>query len=213
MRTTRSLTRRATLAAVCAAAALTLAACGTGGDGEASSAPAAPSSSSAAADAHNRQDVSFAQGMIPHHRQALEMAELAAGRTASAQVEDLASRIEKAQNPEITAMSGWLTAWGEKVPAKSGSMAGSMPGMDHSGGTAMPGMMGAADMDRLTKASGKEFDTLFLTMMVRHHQGAVDMAAVEKSKGAYGPARTMAGSVVTAQTAEIAEMNRILGKR
>ncbi|MEU4874138.1 DUF305 domain-containing protein [Streptomyces sp. NPDC021608] len=216
MRTTRSLTRRSVLAAVSVTAALTLAACGAdsdGGDAAASSSSTAASSASAGAvGAHNPQDVSFAQGMIPHHRQALEMAELAAGRASSAQVKDLASRIEKAQDPEIQTMSGWLTSWGEKVPATSDATAGSMPGMDHSGGGAMPGMMGASDMDELAKTSGKEFDAQFLAMMVRHHQGAVDMAAVEKSKGAYGPAKTMAGSVVTAQTAEIAEMNRLLGK-
>lgn len=221
MRNTRSLTRRTVLAAVSVTAAFTLAACGTdGGDGS-SSAASSPASSSAssssagaadAAGAHNGQDVSFAQGMIPHHRQALDMAKLAAGRAASAQVKDLASRIEKAQDPEIKTMSGWLTSWGEKVPAASDSMAGSMPGMDHSGGSAMPGMMGASDMDELAKASGKDFDAMFLAMMVRHHQGAVDMAAVEKSKGAYGPAKSMAGSVVTAQTAEIAEMKKLLGK-
>ncbi|MCQ9129909.1 DUF305 domain-containing protein [Streptomyces hilarionis] len=227
MRTTRSLTRRSVLAAVSVTAALTLAACGAdsdGGDAAASSSSTAASSASAGAvGAHNPQDVSFAQGMIPHHRQALEMAELAAGRASSAQVKDLASRIEKAQDPEIQTMSGWLTSWGEKVPSTSDATAGSMPGMDHSGGGtmpgmdhsgggAMPGMMGASDMDELAKTSGKEFDAQFLAMMVRHHQGAVDMAAVEKSKGAYGPAKTMAGSVVTAQTAEIAEMNRLLGK-
>ncbi|MGQ4329656.1 DUF305 domain-containing protein [Streptomyces hayashii] len=215
MRNTRSLTRRTVLAAVSVTAALTLAACGTGGGDASSSAASSPSSaasSAGAVGAHNGQDVSFAQGMIPHHRQALEMAELAAGRAASAQVKDLASRIEKAQDPEIRTMSGWLTSWGEKVPAASGSMAGSMPGMDHSGGTAMPGMMGASDMDELTKATGKDFDALFLAMMVRHHQGAVAMAGVEKSKGSYGPARSMADAVVTAQTAEIAEMNRFLGR-
>ncbi|WP_333736535.1 DUF305 domain-containing protein [Streptomyces sp. IBSBF 2806] len=228
MRNTRSLTRRTVLAAVSVTAAFTLAACGTdGGDGSSSAASSSASSSSAgaadAAGAHNGQDVSFAQGMIPHHEQALDMAKLAAGRAASAQVKDLASRIEKAQDPEIKTMSGWLTSWGEKVPAASDSMAGSMPGMDHSGGSAMPGMdhsggsampgmMGASDMDELAKASGKDFDAMFLAMMVRHHQGAVDMAAVEKSKGAYGPAKSMADSVVTAQTAEIAEMKKLLGK-
>lgn len=217
MRNTRSLTRRTVLAAVSVTAALTLAACGAdGGDASSSaassSASSSPSSSAGAVGAHNGQDVSFAQGMIPHHRQALEMAELAARRASSAQVKDLASRIEKAQDPEIKTMSGWLSTWGEKVPAASDSMAGAMPGMDHSGGSAMPGMMGASDMDELAKASGKDFDAMFLAMMVRHHQGAVDMAAVEKSKGAYGPARSMADSVVTAQTAEIAEMKKLLGK-
>ncbi|MER6783101.1 DUF305 domain-containing protein [Streptomyces sp. NPDC000658] len=213
MRNTRSLTRRTVLAAVSVTAAFALAACGADGDGgDAAASSSSPSASVGAVGAHNGQDVSFAQGMIPHHRQALEMAELAAGRAASAQVKDLASRIEKGQDPEIKTMSGWLASWGEKVPAASDGMAESMPGMDHSGGKAMPGMMGASDMDELKKASGKDFDAMFLAMMVRHHQGAVAMADVEKSKGEYGPAKTMADAVVTAQTAEIAEMNRLLGK-
>lgn len=213
MRNTRTLTRRAVLAAATVTAALVLAGCG-GDSGHAGGHASATSSASAGTTAgpHNAQDVSFAQGMIPHHRQALEMAELAAERASSAEVKDLASRIEKAQDPEITTMSGWLTSWGEDVPASSGSTAGSMPGMDHSDGSAMPGMMDGSDMDKLEKASGADFDTMFLTMMIEHHEGAVDMATTEKDKGAHGPATSMADGIVTAQTAEIAEMNKLLGE-
>jgi uncharacterized protein (DUF305 family) len=222
MRNTRTLTRRAVLTAASVTAALVLAACGSdSGDsdsdssGSAGSDTSASSSASAGADAaagaHNAQDVSFAQGMIPHHQQALTMAKLAADRASSAKVKDLASRIEKAQDPEIKTMSGWLTSWGEDAP-KSGDGMESMPGMDHSGGDAMPGMMDPADMGKLEKASGADFDTMFLTMMIDHHEGAVDMANTEKSKGKYGPATSMADDIVTAQTAEITEMNKLLGK-
>ncbi|MFF4584210.1 DUF305 domain-containing protein [Streptomyces sp. NPDC001388] len=183
--TTRSPFRRAALAAVTAAAALLLAACG--GDAD-------PASSG---DEHNAQDVAFAQGMIPHHRQALEMAELAADRASSAQVKDLAARIEKAQDPEIEKMTGWLKAWGED--------ASSMPGMDHAGMS--------VDTRTLEKASGEAFDTAFLTLMVEHHEGAVAMADTEKDKGSYGPAKALADDVVTGQTAEIAEMKALLGKK
>ncbi|MGW0283168.1 DUF305 domain-containing protein [Streptomyces sp. NPDC003236] len=204
--TIRTLTRRAALLAATAAASLALAACG-GGDGAAhaghggSASPAA----SATAGTHNAQDVTFAQGMIPHHRQALEMAKLADGRASSARVKDLAARIEKAQDPEIRTMTGWLTAWGEQVP---------MAGMDHSGHagmTGMAGMMSDDDMAALKKATGADFDRRFLSLMVEHHRGAVEMAGTEKSGGAYGPARTMAGDIVRAQNAEIREMKRILG--
>ncbi|MET7656555.1 DUF305 domain-containing protein [Streptomyces sp. NPDC005486] len=220
MRNTRTLTRRALLGAVAVTAALTLAACGGGSDssGDAGSDSSASSSASAgntagATDgAHNAQDVTFAQGMIPHHRQALEMAALAADRASSAQVKDLASRVEKAQDPEIKTMSGWLTSWGEDVPAASDSAAESMPGMDHSAGSGMPGMMDGSDMDKLDKASGADFDTMFLTMMIEHHKGAVAMATTEKSKGGYEPAASMADDIITAQTAEISEMNKLLGK-
>src|SRR3954453_3670939 len=210
--TTRSLTRRAALVAATLTTALTLAACGSdngsstsGHEGHGGSSSA---SAGATAGAHNAEDVSFAQGMIPHHQQAIEMARLAADRASSAQVKDLASRIEKAQDPEIKTMTGWLKSWSEDVPASDGSMS-SMPGMDHSG---MPGMMDSKGMDELKQMSGKDFDTMFLTMMVEHHKGAVDMATTEKHKGKYGPAASMADSVITAQNAEITEMNKMLGK-
>ncbi|MEV0981730.1 DUF305 domain-containing protein [Streptomyces sp. NPDC049915] len=218
--TTRTLARRAGLVAAAVSAALLLAACGGGsGDGghEGHAAPSASASASGgvSAGAHNAKDVAFAQGMIPHHRQALEMARLAAERGSSAQVKDLAARIEKAQDPEIRTMSGWLRAWGEDVPQDGGGS--DMPGMEHhashsgaSGMAEMPGMMGEQDMAELQKASGKDFDRLFLTMMVEHHKGALEMAKAEQAKGAYGPAKKTAGDIVTGQSAEIAEMNGLL---
>jgi len=200
MRTTR-------FTALTVTAVFALAACG-GGDDSGSAASSPSVSAEASAGAHNAQDVSFAQGMIPHHQQAVEMAELADGRAASPQVKDLAARVEKAQGPEISTMTGWLKTWDEKVPE-------SMPGMDHSGMEGMEGMAGmmdSADMDKLKKASGKEFDSMFLTMMVEHHKGAVEMATTEKAKGEYKAATAMAGSIVTSQNAEISEMKKLLGE-
>ncbi|MBW8739160.1 MAG: DUF305 domain-containing protein, partial [Streptomyces turgidiscabies] len=116
----------------------------------------------------------------------------------SAEVKSLAARIEKAQTPEIETMTGWLKTWGKDVPTSAQSMPGmesmeSMPGMDHA-------------------AAGKEFDKNFLTMMIEHHKGAVTMATTEKAKGEYGPATSMADDVIRTQTAEIAEMTKLLGK-
>ncbi|WP_266391538.1 DUF305 domain-containing protein [Streptomyces canus] len=199
MRTTR-------FAALTVSAVFALAACG-GGDDSGSAASSPSVSAETSADAHNAQDVSFAQGMIPHHQQAIEMAELADGRAASTQVKDLAARVEKAQGPEISTMTGWLKSWDEKVPE-------SMLGMDHSGMEGMEGMAGmmdSADMGKLKKASGKDFDSMFLTMMVEHHEGAVEMATTEKAKGQYKAATAMAGDIVTAQNAEISEMKKLLG--
>jgi uncharacterized protein (DUF305 family) len=213
MRNTRtSLTRRTALVAATVTAALVLAACGndSGGDntgGSPHGSATSSSSASSSAGAHNGQDVAFAQGMIPHHRQALEMAKLAAGRASSAKVKDLASRIEKAQDPEIRTMTGWLKSWGQEV-----AMPSSMPGMGHSSGSGMAGMMDGKDMAGLEKSSGKDFDTMFLTMMIEHHQGAVEMARTEQAKGSYGPATSMAGDIIGAQTAEITEMDKLLGK-
>ncbi|MFE1836597.1 DUF305 domain-containing protein [Streptomyces sviceus] len=205
MRSTRTVIRRACLAAVAVSAALTLTACGGDSDDSGSAASSPSVSAETSAGTHNAQDVSFAQGMIPHHQQAVEMAGLAADRASSLEVKDLAARIEKAQGPEIETMSGWLRTWGEKVPE-------AMPGMDHSAHSGMAGMMDSADMEKLGKASGKDFDSMFLTMMVEHHEGAVEMATTEKAKGAYEAATAMAGDIVTTQNAEISEMKKLLGE-
>ncbi|MFH8772627.1 MULTISPECIES: DUF305 domain-containing protein [unclassified Streptomyces] len=201
--TTRTLTRRAALVAVTGVASVVLAACGGDGGDHAGHGASASTSASVTATAHNAQDVAFAQGMIPHHQQALEMARLADGRASSARVKDLAARIEKAQDPEIRTMTGWLKAWGEQVP---------MAGMDHSGHAGMSGMMSDDDMAALEKATGKDFDTKFLSLMVEHHKGAVEMATTEKGKGRYSPAKGMADDIVGAQNAEIEEMKQLLGK-
>ncbi|MFF4805617.1 DUF305 domain-containing protein [Streptomyces sp. NPDC001351] len=210
--TPRTLTRRAALIAATATAALVLSACGGSNDsGSAASSGTSASSSTGAdttADTYNAEDVAFAQGMIPHHQQAVQMARLAADRASSAQVKELAARIEKAQDPEITTMSGWLKSWGKDMPM-SGSSMSSMPGMGQSG---MPGMMSGAHMAGLKKLSGKEFDTMFLTMMIEHHKGAVEMATTEKNKGKYGAATSLADSIITTQNAEITQMNKMLGK-
>ncbi|MET9277777.1 DUF305 domain-containing protein [Streptomyces anthocyanicus] len=215
----RSLMRRTAVVAAAGAAALVLAACGgSGGDGgsaghggHAATAPSsAPSSASASASAsqgqHNAADVAFAKGMIPHHRQAVEMADLAPGRARSAEVKKLAADIKKAQDPEIRTLSGWLTSWGKDVPAEGA--------MDHSthdmGG--MGGMMTAEEMTGLENASGKAFDTAFTELMIKHHEGAVEMARTEQADGAHGPAKKMAGEIIDSQSAEIEQMNALLGK-
>ncbi|MFV0136247.1 DUF305 domain-containing protein [Streptomyces sp. HMX87] len=221
---TRTRTRRAALAVATATAALLLAACGGDGGGHdghgsaSAGAKATPSAGTGTADgAHNAQDVAFAQGMIPHHRQALEMARLAADRSASAEVKDLAARIEQAQDPEIRTMTGWLKSWGEDVPEATDPMSGT-DGSGHAGHTGMPGMPGmpgmmdAQEMEELAEAEGEAFDRLFLTLMVEHHEGAVEMATTQREKGRYGPAGVMAEDIVRAQKAEIAEMNKLLGK-
>lgn len=123
-------------------------------------------------------------------------------------LEDLATHIKKAQDPEISTMSGWLKTWGEKVPA--GDMHG-LEGMDHSGHP-MPGMMSDADMKKLKRLSGSAFDTAFLPMMIEHHNGAIDQAQTEHDKGAYGPAKDFAGSIIDSQSAETEQMKKMLGK-
>ncbi|QYX76155.1 DUF305 domain-containing protein [Streptomyces akebiae] len=207
MTSKRSLVRRTAAVAAAATAALVLAACGGNGDSSAGHDGHATKSPSASAPAsqgqQNAADVAFAKGMIPHHRQAVEMADLAPSRAESAEVKKLAEQIKKAQDPEIKTLSGWLTSWGEEVPAEGA--------MDHSAhGTG--GMMTAEEMDQLKNSSGTAFDTSFMEMMIKHHEGAVAMAKTEKADGAYEPAKKMADAIITSQTAEIAQMNKLLGK-
>ncbi|MFD0373807.1 DUF305 domain-containing protein [Streptomyces sp. NPDC127112] len=208
MNTNRSLPRRAALAATAVAAGLVLAAYGS--DGSTSVAGTIPATVTAPepaeTDRHNQADVTFAQEMIPHHRQAILMSDMVAAHGASAQVKALAEKIRKAQGPEIETMSGWLKAWGEKVPAGIG-MDAMGHGDDDSG---MPGMMDDRDLNRLGHARGNALDTMFLTMMIKHHEGAVDMAKTEKRQGTYGPAKDLADDIVTSQTAEIAQMRTML---
>jgi uncharacterized protein (DUF305 family) len=208
--------RLAAIPAIALASALTLTACGGGDDNTPSAPHSGPmmsgphhSASPSVRGDHNNADVMFAQGMIPHHRQAVEMADLAATRASSPEVKKLAAAIKKAQDPEIQTMSGWLRSWGRSVPEGSG-----MPGMDHGGhgDHGMGGMMSAEQMERLRTSSGKAFDTAFLEMMIEHHEGAVRMAKVEQAQGAYPPAKEMAGGIITTQNAEIAQMNTMLGR-
>lgn len=177
----RKLIRRTALAVTAGAAALVLAACGGNGGGHDMGSMNSDSSPSATASVktgdHNEQDVSFAKEMIQHHRQAVQMADLAADRASSQEVKDLATKIKGAQDPEIKTMSGWLTSWGEEVPADMSGMEGHDMGDMSSD---MPGMMSSEDMDKLEKASGAEFDKMFLEMMVKHHEGAVEMADSRK---------------------------------
>jgi uncharacterized protein (DUF305 family) len=169
---------------------------------------------------HNEADVEFAQMMIPHHRQAVEMAELAAERAEAPEIADLAERIEAAQAPEIEQMTGWLEDWGEDVPADDagGHDMGSMADGDVADGTTTSadategghGMMSGEDMATLEAASGAEFDRMFAEMMVEHHQGAVDMANDEIENGQYADAIELAEAIVEAQEAEIAELEGFL---
>ncbi|MEV7040748.1 DUF305 domain-containing protein [Amycolatopsis sp. NPDC051061] len=175
------------------------------GTDHSSSAPA-PSPSAQTAGEHNADDVTFAQQMVPHHSQALDMAKLVPSRSTNPKVVDLASRIAKAQDPEIQQMQSWLTTWGAGTSGMPGMTHESMPGMDHD----MPGMMSADDMKQLEAAKGTEFDKMWLDMMIKHHQGAIDMAKTELSKGSNADAKALAQKIIDAQQAEITEMQGLL---
>jgi uncharacterized protein (DUF305 family) len=211
----------ATFAVVLAAA---LAACS--GSAKADGPPAG--GWSAANSDHNSADVTFAQDMIVHLRHGIEMASLAATRASSRQVKELASRIKKVQRPEITTMTGWLYSWNEPTSAPTAPSMGGMTtggtspmptgtpmggGMSMSGTPmSMPGMMSGGDMAKLAAATGRDFDRRFLTMVIAHDKGGVTMATSEERDGRYPPAKRLATSIRTSQTAEIREMNSLLAK-
>ncbi len=180
-------------------AVLGLAACGSD---DSASTDERPEAGSAADAEHNDADVSFAQGMIPHHEQAIEMAQLAATNAEDERVIQLAGAIEAAQGPEIEQMQGWLEAWGESV--EGGGM-----GHDEHGGSG-GGMMSEEDMAALESATGAEFDRMFLEMMIEHHEGAIDMAETEVADGEYAEAVELAEAIVSTQQAEIDEMQALL---
>lgn len=211
--------RHAAYATLSLVAAITLAACG-GGNGPGagdhqnmpgmsgmpgpSSTSTTPSPSASGTAGHNAADVAFATGMIPHHQQAITMAEMAEKQATNAQVKTLAAAIKSAQDPEIQTMTGWLTAWGQPVPSESGH------DMSNMGGSGMEGMMTDEEMQQLAAATGADFDRMWLQMMIKHHQGAVTMATRAASEGQSGEAKQLAAQIIRAQNAEIDAMQQLL---
>lgn len=173
------------------AATLTLAACG--------SAEQQPKSEQGQ---HNQADIRFAQGMIPHHEQAVRMADMVPPRTRTPELRSLAERIKQAQQPEIDTMTGWLRSWGAK------------PSGEHGGGHGkhrMTGMMSDQDMAKLEAAKGPAFDKSWLNMMIAHHEGAVTMSKTELDQGSSQRAKQLARGIIKAQRGEIQHMREMLG--
>lgn len=154
-------------------------------------------------------DVEFMTGMIGHHAQAIEMAHLAPGRAEANSVQILAARIISAQEDEIATMRQWLVDRGQPVPPI-------LPTAQHhhgGGHEMMPGMLSAAQMEALTRASGAEFDQMFLQLMIQHHRGAVSM--VRRLFGSHGAGQEetvfrFATDVNVDQETEIVRMQRML---
>jgi uncharacterized protein (DUF305 family) len=184
------------------AATLILGACGSdtdggpmsGMNGHGSSSPTSGGSTASS----RAGDVMFAQMMIPHHQQAIEMADVAlANPSTSADVKGLAEQVKAAQDPEIETMHGWLRQWGAPTTAS----------MDHGTG----GMMSEQDMASLRAAQGSQFNRMWLQMMIEHHRGAVTMAQDVLSSTQSPDVTRLARSVVDAQNQEIATMRGLLG--
>lgn len=160
--------------------------------------------------AYNDADVRFATEMIQHHAQALQMVDLTVGRALDPEVQALAEAILGAQGPEIETMTTWLTDWGQPIPSTSRDHVNAEGGDGDSEMMDMPGMMSGEEMAVVESAPDAEFQTLWLTAMIRHHEGAIQMAGVEKAGGRFPEAVELAASIEVAQAAEIAEMKRLL---
>jgi len=220
------------------AAVAALGACSNSATKEATSSPASASaatssqvSTSAQAAPYNQADMNFAHMMIPHHEQAIEMSDIILSKQdIDPRVVGLATQIKAAQGPEIATMQGWMKQWGMNMgdmpghggmgdmpghggmtgsPSSSMMPSGSMmPGMGNMAG--MEGMMSPAEMDALKNAQGVEASKLYLTGMIKHHEGALTMAQDEIKNGESPDAIAMAKSILESQQKEIDTMNQIL---
>lgn len=175
-----------------------------------------PASTRAKLPPRSQKDVEFMQGMIMHHSQAVEMTAMIESRTANKDIRLLGARISQSQADEMDFMKRWLAARGEPMslpmPAASNAHA-----HGHTSGhqMLMPGMLSAEQMDALRKAEGTEFDRLFLTGMIQHHNGALDMVKeLFDTAGAGQDAElfNFATDVDSGQRAEIKSMETLLRK-
>ena len=176
-------------------------------------APGEPSRELSAEDAveiadtsYSPDDAQFMRDMIPHHHQAIEMAELVADRTNRPELIDVAGRINASQGDEIAFMQQWLRERGEPVPD---------PTVHHAMHTShtMAGMATPEQMAELAASKGTAFDRLFLQLMITHHEGAVKMVAelLEQPGAAYDPILfEFTGDIANDQAVEIERMNGLL---
>ena len=142
---------------------------------------------------YSGQDLSFAQMMIPHHQQAVDMAKLAPERSENPEVLAIAKQILDAQGPEIAQMRSWLQAAG----------ATELPGH------MMEGMLTEAEFFKLEQSTGPEFDRLFLEGMIAHHLGAIKMAEMVVDSENI-EAKTLGAEITTSQRLEIIEMEKLV---
>lgn len=195
---------------VALAALVTLGACGTSNSDQAGQLKASITTSVSTTDApHNQADGMFAQQMVPHHRQAVEMADMLLGKGGiDPRVVALAKQIKAAQGPEIEQMQTWLTQWGMPTTPMMPGMG--TPGMGMPSHDGMPGMMSDDDMAALQNAQGVAASKVFLSQMIKHHEGAITMAQSEIKDGQYPATTAMARSIVTGQQQEVDTMNEVL---
>lgn len=160
--------------------------------------PAGSASTEQTQDEFSHEDIMFAEMMIPHHEQAIEMSDLALKNSANERVKLIATKIKAAQGPEIEKMQGWITTSG-------------MGGMHGSGSHSMSGMLSDSQMAALRQAKGPAFDRLFLAGMIEHHQGAIDMAQ-SATGSSNAEVADLANWIISTQYNEIQEMEAVLAR-
>lgn len=169
-------------------------------------------------------EAGFARDMQTHHAQAVQMSLLVMERTQDPEIRKLAEDIATSQQGQIGQMFAWLQLWGLSPTGSQPPMAW-MGGEHHAGGASasptsvsgdpvpMPGMASPADLDRLRAASGVEADKIFLSLMIPHHQGGIEMAEAVLARSDREEVVTLATAMETAQTAEIQAMEQLLAAK
>ena len=180
-----------------------------GAPGQAAKTLSAEEAVKIADNSYSPDDVTFMQNMIPHHAQAVEMAALVKDRTNYQELVDIAGRIDASQADEIKFMEDWLRDRGEKVPSAENNY-----GSSHTGHHEMEGMATLKQMEQLANSEGTEFDKLFLSLMIPHHEGALTMVEdlTDQPGSAYDPVLfDFISDIVQDQTDEIERMSAMLG--
>ncbi len=181
---------RSRLIATMAVVALALAGCGSSD----AAAPKAP-----AGGEHNEADTQFSLMMIPHHKQTIQIADLATKRGSAEPVKVVAAEIMSAEERDIQQMSGWLKGWGVPVPS-----ADEHKGMD------MPGMLTDKDIKSLETAQGAAFDKLFLPMVAKHLENGVTMAKDVLKSGQHAETKALANKIVKEQEDQIKKVQALV---
>lgn len=207
---TRALVRQAPAAAVAVVALWVLSGCGNAIPNTDSGSLTPAGTSSSAAAGVNEADVQFAQRMSPHLDQAVQMSTLLlAKKGVNAEVSVLAKQIKATEEPHIATFDRWLTAWGRPFGSSNGNETDSQSAANHHAGN---GLMTPLEMQDLDMADADTGQKLFLEGMIRHHQGAVEMAEAEIKDGMHPDAVQLARKLVTDHHAEITTLQDLLSK-
>ncbi len=206
--------RRVVAAVAVLALAATAAACSSDDDSSGHDSNSAASEQARPADV-NDADVVFVRRMIPHHRQAVAMSEMVIEAGTDSDTIALAEQIKAAQGPEIDQMTTWLDDWGvaaDSIETEDHGMHGDVSSVDSSMMEGA-GMMSNEEMDNMSAMSGADLESMFLQMMIRHHEGAIEMAQTELEDGSNGDVLALAQNIVDIQQAEIETMSSMLNAR